>query len=160
MKALRLKVKEVYKACGFEADANPDTLSMLTDLEVRCCAQALIRVSTRVSPTVVAALPCVTQALLEDLLSEIASMSPAYVIQKEKEKQKQRRDELRLERLAQQQLIYEQRLKKSMERSQAPAKKKLGKQVMFRSPPLKKRVREKKRDTKADQEAADLIYLT
>lgn len=100
------------------------------------------------------------QALLEDLLSEIASMSPAYVIQKEKEKQKQRRDELRLERLAQQQLIYEQRLKKSMERSQAPAKKKLGKQVMFRSPPLRKRVREKKRDTKADQEAADLIYLT
>lgn len=132
LKMLRLKVKDVYKACGFEADANPDTLSMLTDLE----------------------------ALLEDLLSEIASMSPSYVMQKEKEKEKQRRDKLRQERLAQQQLIYEQRLKKSMERSQAPAKKKLGKQVMFRSAPLKKRVREKKRDTKADQEAADMIYLT
>ena len=132
LKVLRKKVKEVYVSCGFEADANPDTLSMLTELE----------------------------ALLEDLLSEIASMSPTYVMGKEKEKEKDRRDKLRQDRMAQQQLIYEQRLKKSMERSQAPAKKKLGKQVMFRSPPLKKRVREKKRDTKADQEAADLIYLT
>ena len=155
LKMLRLKVKDVYKACGFEADANPDTLSMLTDLEVGSTTAAVCCVAAVPSP-------CATlcQALLEDLLSEIASMSPSYVMQKEKEKEKQRRDKLRQERLAQQQLIYEQRLKKSMERSQAPAKKKLGKQVMFRSAPLKKRVREKKRDTKADQEAADMIYLT
>lgn len=132
LKALRNKVKQVYKACGKEPAADPDTLSMLTELE----------------------------ALLESLLSEIASMRPEYVVIKEREKEKQRRDKLRLDRLAQQQQIYEQRLKKSMERSQAPAKKKLGKQVMFRSPPLRKRVKTKKRDTKADQEAADLVYLT
>lgn len=130
--ALRNKVKQVYVKCGFDSNANPDLLSMLTDLE----------------------------GLLEDLLSEIASMDPEYVKSKEKEKEKERRERVRLARLKQQQEIYEMRLKKSMERSQAPAKKKSGKQVMFRSPPLRKKVRETKRDTKADQEAADLIYLT
>lgn len=42
LKMLRLKVKDVYKACGFEADANPDTLSMLTDLEVGSTTAAVV----------------------------------------------------------------------------------------------------------------------
>ena len=39
--------------------------------------------------------------------------------------------------------LYEEKLKKSAERSQAPMHKKTGKQVMFRSRPAKRRVKKK-----------------
>jgi len=128
---LRAKVQKVYKECGFTLDANPSTLSMLTDLEGK----------------------------LERLLSSIASMDRDYVHEKEREKEKARRERVRLERLQEQQRNYEIRLKKSMERSQAPAKKKLGKQVMFRSAPLKKRVQKQDVDEGDKQAEADAVFL-
>uniref|UniRef100_A0A7S1CA91 DUF4200 domain-containing protein n=1 Tax=Bicosoecida sp. CB-2014 TaxID=1486930 RepID=A0A7S1CA91_9STRA len=128
---LRAKVQRVYKECGFNTDANPSTLTMLTDLEGK----------------------------LERLLSSIASMDEKYVFAKEKEKEKERRDRVRAERIADQQRNYELRLKKSMERSQAPAKKKLGKQVMFRSAPLKRRVTKTEVDEGDKQAEADAVFL-
>lgn len=130
LQELREKVKEVYRACGF--DASKPTLQMLTDLEAR----------------------------LEELLSSIETMDPAYVARAEKEKEKQRRDRVREERLRQQQQAYEERLRKSMLRAQLPVHKKAGKQVMFRSRPLERKKRREQQNTDASEELADARYFT
>jgi hypothetical protein len=98
LKELQDRVLEVYKRCGFDAETNSSTLYMLTDLEAR----------------------------LEDLLSAIDQMPEEYVAKAEKEKEKERRERVRQERISQQQKMYEERMKKSMERSmQAPKKRKV-----------------------------------
>jgi hypothetical protein len=130
--ALTERVKDVYTKCGFDVGSNPTPLSMLTSVEGK----------------------------LEELLLDIEHMNPDYVIRKEKEKEKERREKVREERLAQQQQQYEMRLQKSMERAQAPVKKKTGKPVMFRSAPIKKKVKKAKRDPKKEQEARDLVFLS
>ncbi|KDO16973.1 hypothetical protein SPRG_17553 [Saprolegnia parasitica CBS 223.65] len=107
LQELHDKVLEVYQRCGFEADSNPNTLFMLTDLEAR----------------------------LEDLLSAIEHMPEDYVVKAEKEKEKERRERVRQERIAQQTKMYEERMKKSMERSMQAPKKRKGRQVMWRSQP-------------------------
>mmetsp|Transcript_1645 Transcript_1645/g.4140 ORF Transcript_1645/g.4140 Transcript_1645/m.4140 type:complete len:240 (+) Transcript_1645:1-720(+) len=127
LRELNDKVKEVYRKCGFDCDASPSTLSMLTDLEAR----------------------------LEDLLSHIDQMPEEYVVKAEKHKEKERRERVRAERLAQQQQVYEERLRKSIERSMQAPKKKTGKPVMFRSAPPQKKVR-KKDDSAAEEKAQDL----
>ncbi|TMW55179.1 hypothetical protein Poli38472_013941 [Pythium oligandrum] len=107
LKELHDRVLEVYKRCGFEAESNSSTLYMLTDLEAR----------------------------LEDLLSAIEQMPEEYVAKAEKEKEKERRERVRQERISQQQKMYEERMKKSMERSMQAPKKRKGRQVMWRSQP-------------------------
>lgn len=125
-------IKQVYIKCDFDAAANPSPLSMLTSIEGK----------------------------LERMLLEISQMEPDYVVREEKEKEKERRERVREERIQRDKMLYEQRLKKSLERAQAPVKKKVGKQVMFRSAPLKRRVKTEKRDPKKEQELADLVFLT
>eukprot|EP00753_Platysulcus_tardus_P015583 PLAT5103.1.p1 GENE.PLAT5103.1~~PLAT5103.1.p1 ORF type:complete len:597 (-),score=356.24 PLAT5103.1:111-1901(-) len=119
------KVSEVYQKCGFDAEADPSTLAMLTDLEVH----------------------------LEELLAEIDTMPREYVLEAEQEKEKQRRERVREERMQILQQQYEERLKKSMKRSQEPVHKKTGKMIMFRSAPLRKKVRREEED--ADEDRAD-----
>ncbi|KAJ0407690.1 hypothetical protein ATCC90586_001872 [Pythium insidiosum] len=109
LKELHDRVLEVYKRCGFEAESNSSTLYMLTDLEAR----------------------------LEDLLSAIEQMPEEYVAKAEKEKEKERRERVRQERISQQQKMYEERMKKSMERSMQAPKKRKGRQVMWRSQPAR-----------------------
>ncbi|GBG24256.1 Cilia- and flagella-associated protein 100 [Hondaea fermentalgiana] len=121
---LNAKVKEVYRKCGFDCDASPSTLSMLTDLEAR----------------------------LEELLAKIEQMPEDYVVKAEKLKEKERRERVRAERLSQQQRVYEERLRKSIERSMQAPKKKTGKPVMFRSAPPQKK--ERKKDNSAAESAA------
>jgi len=105
LKSLNEKVKEVYRRCGFDADSSPSTLSMLTELEAR----------------------------LEDLLMAIEAMPEDIVNRAEKDKEKERRERVRLERISQQQQQYEERMKKSMERSMQAPRKRKGRQVMWRS---------------------------
>lgn len=122
LQQLNEKVKEVYSKCGFDCDASPNTLTMLTDLEAK----------------------------LEECLNQIEQMPQEYVLREEKLREKERRERVRIERLAQQQKQYEERLRKSMERSMQAPKKKTGKPVMFRSAPPQKKIR--KKDTSKEEE--------
>lgn len=122
LKELQDRVLEVYKRCGFEAETNSSTLYMLTDLEAR----------------------------LEDLLSAIEQMPEEYVAKAEKEKEKERRERVRQERISQQQRMYEERMKKSMERSMQAPKKRKGRQVMWRSQP-ERQIQHAENENKVDQ---------
>jgi len=127
---LHEKVIEVYKLCGFDADSNPSTLFMLTELEAR----------------------------LEDLRSAIEQMPEEYILKSLKEKEKERRERVRQERMAQQQKMYEERMKKSLQRSMQAPKKRKGRQVMWRSQPLRKAVQaERKDDGDGDDEDAQFF---
>ncbi|OQR97873.1 hypothetical protein ACHHYP_09865 [Achlya hypogyna] len=127
LQELHDKVLEVYQRCGFEADSNPNTLFMLTDLEAR----------------------------LEDLLSAIEHMPEDYVIKAEKEKEKERRERVRQERIAQQTKMYEERMKKSMERSMQAPKKRKGRQVMWRSQPQRQIKQQENENLVNDDDQAD-----
>ena len=123
LKQLNDKVREVFKKCkAGSLDSNPSTLKMLTGLELK----------------------------LEDLLSAIEKMDPEYVALAEKEKEHKRRERVRADRLAEQQRIYEAKKNKSMERSRMPVHKKTGKQIMQRSPPLRKKRKETTNDSDKD----------
>lgn len=132
LRLLNDKVKDVYRKCNFDADSNPSTLFMLTDLEAR----------------------------LEDLLSAIEQMPEDYVLKAEKEKEKDRRERVRQERMEQQQKMYEERMRKSMKRSMQAPRKRRGRQVMWRSQPLRKAVQtEKKSDQDADDNADAQYFM-
>jgi hypothetical protein len=127
---LKVKVREVYEMCGFDAESNPLTLTMLTDLE----------------------------ALLEELLTTIEQMPEEYVEKAEKAKERERRDRVRGERVLAQQEAQAKKMEISMRRSRQPPKRKTGKPVMMRSKPLFRRKKvEKKQET--DEHAADAQYF-
>jgi len=128
---LHVKVTEVYKLCGFDADSNPSTLFMLTDIEAR----------------------------LEDLRSAIEQMPEEYTLKSLKEKEKERRERVRAQRMAEQQQLYEERMKKSLERSMQAPKKRKGRQVMWRSQPLRKAVQAERKDD-GDGDDEDAQYFT
>ena len=83
-------------------------------------------------------------------------MPSDYVVAMEKAKEKERRERVRLERKAETQKQYEERMRKSMARSMQPPKKRLGRQVMWRSRPLRKNVQ---LDKVEDEEDADAKFL-
>lgn len=124
------KVREVYVNCGFDADTQTDTLEMLREIE----------------------------DLLERLLSEITIMmeqDKSKVEAAEKKKNAERRNEIRQKKKEEQKRLYEERLAKSTARAKAEVIKQTGKQVMFRSPPLRKK--KKKEDVEeVDEEAEEL----
>jgi hypothetical protein len=107
---LHAKVRFVYEQCGFDASSKPSTLFMLSQLESK----------------------------LELLLTEIEKMPADYVIKAEKDKEKKRREHKREEQQALQEKLQEERNKRSIERSLQAPKKRVGRQVMFRSKPLRK----------------------
>jgi len=127
---LHEKVKEVYTLCEFEADSNPSTLFLLMELEAK----------------------------LENHLSEMEELPEEYILKSLKEKEKERRERVRQERMAQQQKMYEERMKKSLQRSMQAPKKRKGRQVMWRSQPLRKAVQaERKDDGDGDDEDAQFF---
>lgn len=132
LEQLHETVKDVYRKCQFDADSNPSTLFMLTDLEAR----------------------------LEDLLSAIEKMPVEYVLKAEKEKEKDRRERVRQERMAQQQKMYEERMKKSMQRSMQAPKKRKGRQVMWRSQPMRKAVQAERKTDDGAEDDADAQFFT
>lgn len=107
---LHTKVRYVYEQCGFDASSKPSTLFMLSQLESK----------------------------LEVLLTEIEKMPTEYVIKAEKDKEKKRREHKREEQQALQEKLQEERNKRSIERSLQAPKKRTGRQVMFRSKPIRK----------------------
>jgi hypothetical protein len=130
LKQLNEKVTEVYKQCGFDASLKPNTLFMLSELEAK----------------------------LEDLLGALEQMPEEYVVKAEKEKEKKRRERKRQEQQELQLKMQEERNRKALERSMQAPKKRTGRQVMFRSQPERKAVREEKEEV--DQDAIDeLKYL-
>jgi len=110
------KVQDVYLRCGLSMDHDPDTLQMLGSIEAR----------------------------LEELihrLEEAYHQDSELVKKLEWNKQKERRELLRQHRQQLFQEKQEERLKISLQRSQNPVFKKAGKQVMYRSPPLRQEKR-------------------
>ncbi|KAJ3398079.1 Coiled-coil domain-containing protein 38 [Chytriomyces hyalinus] len=125
---LNHKVKEVYRRCIGDSDANLSTLQMLTNIENK----------------------------LEQLFETIESMPRDKVEQAEKTKDKERRRRLREEKMEAQRLLQEERVQRALERAKAPVKKKVGKPVAFRSaPPQKKK---KKEEFTKKKEEEDLEY--
>jgi hypothetical protein len=122
-------VKEVYEKCGFDGDSG--TLLMLTELETR----------------------------MEFLLIEIENMPEDYVMKEEKEKEKERRERVRQERMALQQKMYEERMRKSMARSMQAPKKRKGRQVMWRSEPLRKAVQAERKTDDGANDDVDAQYF-
>lgn len=107
---LNIQVRLVYEQCGFDASSKPSTLFMLSQLESR----------------------------LEALLGDIERMPIDYVIKAEKEKEKRRRERKREEQQALQEKLQEERNKRAIERSMQAPKKRTGRQVMYRSRPIRK----------------------
>ncbi|PRP84665.1 hypothetical protein PROFUN_07915, partial [Planoprotostelium fungivorum] len=70
---------------------------------------------------------------MEELFEAIDSLPKEYVQNAEKAKEKERRQRLRAEKLEVQKVSQELRIKRALERSQAPTVKRTGKPVMFRS---------------------------
>ena len=122
--ALHKKVYDVYKRCGFDVNGgSPNTLFMLSELEAR----------------------------LEDLLTAIKSMPPDYVAAEEKRKDTLRRERKRQEM---QEAMEKERIAKN-ERAmraafEAPPKR-TGRQVMFRSAPVRRQVKEEVTEPNQDE---------
>ena len=127
---LKTKVREVYESCGFDAESDPSTLTMLTEMEAK----------------------------LEELLTQIEHMPEDYVERAEKAKERERRDRVRGERLLAQQEAQARKMEISMRRSRQPPKRKTGKPVMMRSKPLFQRKKVEKKD-ETDENAADEQYF-
>jgi hypothetical protein len=132
LRELSDKVKLVYEQCGFDPDNQSDTVDQLREIE----------------------------GWMEYLLQEIYQMDYAKVAHEEREKQNQRRVVKRNERQAKNKRSYEDRLAKSTARAKAEVVRPSGKPVMFRSPPMKRKV---KKETKheRDEETEELLrYFT
>lgn len=106
------KVMEVHAACGHDKDHDPDTLQMLGAIEAK----------------------------LEEYLAaldEADNSGQAQLLKTlEQTKERERRDFVRQQRKEATERKIEERLKTSLKRSQQPIHRKVGKQIMFRSPPL------------------------
>lgn len=128
LSGLSEKVKEVYVKCGFDADTQTDTLDMLREVE----------------------------GWLEQLLGAIATMDHDKVKEAEKAKQNERRIRVRAAKKKEQQRQYEERLAKSTARAKAEVIRRTGKQVMFRSAPVRKKKKKEDDGNKKDDEAEEI----
>lgn len=107
---LNTKVRQVYEQCVASASSRSDTLMMLSQMESR----------------------------LESLLAEVEQLPVEYVIKSEKEKEKRRRERKREEQQALLERTQEERNRRAIERSLQAPKKRTGRQVMYRSKPIRK----------------------
>lgn len=131
LQTLNKKVEDVYRNCIGDNEANISTLQMLTNIENR----------------------------LEELFEQIEVMPPDRVEMAEKAKEKERRMRLREEKMEQQRLHQEDRVRRALERAQAEPKKKTGKPLMFRSEPPQRRRKQQDSDKKQDKEEEELKYF-
>jgi hypothetical protein len=126
------RIDTVYKACIGDTTSRPSRIDMLTKLEGR----------------------------LESLLAEISCMPREYVAEMEKVLETKRRTHKLKERKEQQEELQRKRLQLSIERSAAPAKKPQGKPLMFRSAPIKHKVKQEKPDPEKIRELEEMRFLT
>lgn len=128
LQGLSDKVKEVYTKCGFDADTQTDTLDMLREIE----------------------------GSLENLLNQISKQDDVKVAEAEKKKETERRNRVRKLKKEEQKRQYEERLAKSTARAKAEVVKQTGKQIMFRSAPIRKKKKKEEDKSKKDDEAEDV----
>lgn len=105
-------VMQVHAACGHDSEHDPDTLQMLGNIESKL-------------EEFLAVLDNAEESGLAGLVEKLCFT-----------KEKERRECVRKQRKEQQDRKIEERLKASLQRSMQPIHKKVGKQIMFRSPPL------------------------
>eukprot|EP00930_Biecheleria_cincta_P058353 TRINITY_DN44193_c0_g1_i1.p1 TRINITY_DN44193_c0_g1~~TRINITY_DN44193_c0_g1_i1.p1 ORF type:complete len:629 (-),score=163.78 TRINITY_DN44193_c0_g1_i1:26-1912(-) len=123
---LASEVHKVYQKCDLARDQQqPDTLAMLGAIESRI------------------------EELIQGL-EEAFHQDSDLVVSLEWRKERERRDRVRESRIKEQNDKQEERLKQSLQRSQKPVFKKAGKQVMYRSPPLRQE-RKVVKDTTDDE---------
>eukprot|EP00967_Tisochrysis_lutea_P093831 scaffold136033_cov25-Tisochrysis_lutea.AAC.2 len=133
LEELNRKVAEVYKAIFSESDNSLGTLQMLTNIETQ----------------------------LEELLAIIDTMPREEVEAAEKLKEKERRSRVREAKQAEAARAQEERIQRSIRRSQEPVVKRTGKPVMFRSHLPERKKREKSDDeNKIDPEDDINFYLS
>lgn len=111
MEELVSKVTEVYVQCGFDRDNSVGILQMLTNIEVR----------------------------LDEYLQQVSKMPQEFVESTEKAREKERRTAAREQKIAANKREQEARLRRALERAQAPIHKKTGKMLMPRSQPIRKK---------------------
>lgn len=128
--ALAVKVAALHQCCGLALDHNPDVMQMLGSIE----------------------------STIEELIS---SMDEAFILDQELvmklewQKERERRDRGWDARIKEQMDKQDERLKQSLLRSQAPVFKKAGKQVMYRSAPVKREQKVVKDDIDDEQNVRD-----
>lgn len=128
---LNKKVEEVYRSCIGDNEANIGTLQMLTNIENR----------------------------LEELFEQIETMPQDKVEAAEKAKEKERRLKLREEKIEQQRLHQEERVRKALERAKAEPKKQTGRKLVFRSEPPRHKKKEDDRNDQQNKEEEELAYF-
>jgi hypothetical protein len=129
---LNRKVAEVYKAIFAEGDNSLGTLQMLTNIETQ----------------------------LEELLAIIDTMPRDEVEAAEKLKEKERRSRVREAKQAEAVRAQEERIQRSIRRSQEPVVKRTGKPIMFRSHlPQQKKKEKTDDDDKVDPEDDINFYI-
>jgi len=132
LEELNRKVAEVYRAIFAEADNSLGTLQMLTNIEAR----------------------------LEELLSIIDAMPREEVEAAEKQKEKERRQRVREAKQALAAKLQEERIQRSIRRSQEPVRRRVGKPIMFRSQPIQRKKKAvDEQEKKMDEEDDVNFYL-
>lgn len=130
---LNKRIEHVYRHCIGDNEANINSLHMLTSIENR----------------------------LEELFDNIDRMPPHLVEAAGKAKEKERRIRMREEKIKQQKIHQEERVKKALERAKSDPKRKLGKRLVFRSePPQRKQKDKKKKDSENKREEEELYFFT
>ena len=124
---LAKRVTEVYLECGFARDPSISVLQMLTNIEAK----------------------------MEEYFAAIDALPVDVVADLEKQKEKERRRLAREEKLRQQKVDHEIRFQRALERARAPAHKKTGKPVMFRSRLVKKKPMDEEQAKANAADAAD-----
>ncbi|XP_076448152.1 cilia- and flagella-associated protein 100-like [Babylonia areolata] len=130
LQTLNRKVEEVYRSCIGDNEANISTLQMLTNIENR----------------------------LEELFEMIETMPQDKVEAAEKAKEKERRLKMREEKIEQQRLHQEERVRRALERAKAEPKKTTGKKLVFRSEPPQLKKKEDDGADQASREEEELAY--
>ncbi|XP_077307876.1 cilia- and flagella-associated protein 100 [Lithobates pipiens] len=131
--SLSSKVEDVYRACIGENRANLNALQMLMVIEHQ----------------------------LEELMDSIEVIPKERIEIAEKAKEKERRLRLREEKIKQQKLHQEERLRRALERAQADPKKTTGRRLMTRSDPPALKLRTDKDQDKIDKEKEEaLLFFT
>jgi len=128
---LNRKVEDVYRSCIGDNEASIGTLQMLTNIENR----------------------------LEELFEQIEMMPQDKVEAAEKSKEKERRLKMREEKIEQQRIHQEDRVRKALERAKADPKKKTGRRVVGRSEPPQIKKREDDGADQASREEEELAYF-
>jgi hypothetical protein len=131
LQALDKKVAEVFNKCIGANEAAVNTLQMLTTIEGK----------------------------MEELFEELETLPTDKVEAAEKAKEKERRLRMRENKLQEQRMHQEERMKRALERAQADPKKTSGRKLVFRSePPVLKR-KHRKIDDQREKEEQEMQYF-